>query len=70
MINVTVLLLDGGFLSTAVGPMEVFRCAGVLWNVLHGEEPSPHFRVTAASFDGAAARPGRSHQSHPDLCLG
>ncbi len=57
MIDVTVLLLDGGFLSTAVGPMEVFRCAGVLWNVLNGEAPSPRFRVTAASFDGGAARP-------------
>ncbi len=57
MIDVTVLLLDGGFLSTAIGPMEVFGCAGVLWNVLHDAPPEPRFRVTAASFDGAAARP-------------
>ena len=58
MIDVTVLLLDGGFLSTAVGPMEVFRCAGVLWNIFNGEAPDPCFRVTAASADGGAARPG------------
>ncbi len=57
MIDVTVLLLDGGFLSTAIGPMEVFRCAGVLWNVLGGEAPVPRFRVTVASADGAPARP-------------
>jgi transcriptional regulator GlxA family with amidase domain len=57
MIDVTVLLLDGGFLSTAVGPMEVFRSAGVLWNVLNGEAPRPCFRVTAASADGGPARP-------------
>jgi hypothetical protein len=37
--------------------MEVFRCAGVLWNVLGGEAPSPRFRVTAASADGGPARP-------------
>ncbi len=56
MIDVTVLLLDGGFLSTAIGPMEVFRCAGVLWNVLGGEAPDPRFRVTLASADGGAVR--------------
>jgi transcriptional regulator GlxA family with amidase domain len=57
MIDVTVLLLDGGFLSTAIGPLEVFSCAGVLWNVLGGGPPCPRFRVTAASADGDAARP-------------
>ena len=57
MIDVTVLLLDGGFLSTAIGPLEVFRCAGVLWNVLAGEAPCPRFRVSVASVDGGAARP-------------
>jgi len=56
MIDVTVLMLDGGFASTAVGPIDVFRCAGVLWNVLNGEAPSPCFRVTAASFDGSPVR--------------
>ena len=32
MIDVTVLFLDGTFSSTAIGPMEVFRHAGSLWN--------------------------------------
>jgi transcriptional regulator GlxA family with amidase domain len=67
MIDVTVLLLDGGFLSTAIGPMEVFRCAGVLWNVLHGEAPCPRFRITAASADGGPARPD-SHVSLTGRC--
>ncbi len=54
MIDVTVLLLDGTFSSTAVGPMEVFRHAGSLWNVLTGKRPAPHFKVTTASADGRA----------------
>ncbi len=57
MIDVTVLLLDGGFLSTAIGPMEVFRSAGVLWNVFAGEAPCARFRVSVASADGGIARP-------------
>src|SRR5256885_6920037 len=56
MIDVTVLFLDGTFSSTAIGPMEVFRHAGNLWNILTGQRPLPRFRVTTAS---AHARPVR-----------
>ncbi len=45
MIDVTVLLLDQTFSSTAVGPMEVFRHAGSLW------EP-PHREAGEAAFSG------------------
>jgi len=54
MTDVTVLFLDGTFSSTAVGPMEVFRHAGTLWNSLTGARSSPRFRVTTASVDGRA----------------
>jgi len=54
MIEVTVLFLDETFSSTAVGPMEVFRHAGALWNTLTGKPESPHFRVTTASANGRA----------------
>ncbi len=56
MIDVTVLFLDETFSSTAVGPMEVFRHAGGLWNQLTGKRPAPGFRVTTASVDGRAVR--------------
>ena len=56
MINVTILILDGTFSSTAVGPMEVFRHAGMLWNLLTGTRPAPRFRVTTASADGGPVR--------------
>ena len=52
MIEVTVLLLDQTFSSTAVGPMEVFRHAGSLWNHLTGKPLKPRFNVTTASQDG------------------
>jgi len=54
MIEVTVLFLDQTFSSTAVGPMEVFRHAGTLWNLLTGKAQSPRFHVTTASADGRA----------------
>jgi transcriptional regulator GlxA family with amidase domain len=59
-IEVTVLFLEGGHASTAVGPLEVFRDAGVLWNELAGEPHAPRFRVRSASIDGAPVCPGPS----------
>ena len=47
------MLLDAGYASTAIGPIEVFHSAGVLWNWLHGEAQQPRFRVRIASIDGA-----------------
>jgi len=52
MLNVTVVLLDDNYASTALGPIEVFHSAGQLWNVLRGDEPKPLFRVSVASIDG------------------
>jgi hypothetical protein len=52
MREVTVLLLDQMFSSTAIGPSEVFRHAGSLWNLLTGMQLAPRFHVTTASADG------------------
>lgn len=52
MKEITVLLLDQMFSSTAIGPMEVFRHAGSLWNVLTGMKLAPRFHVTTASANG------------------
>jgi len=69
MINVTVLFLDETFSSTAIGPMEVFRHAGSLWNSLTGGQPSPHFRVTTASADGRAVRCDGPIYIQPDTSI-
>jgi transcriptional regulator GlxA family with amidase domain len=69
MTEVTILLLDGTFSSTAIGPMEVFRHTGTLWNFLTGKRPVPRFRVTTASADGRAVRCDGPVQIRPDAAL-
>lgn len=52
VLDVTVVILEAGYASTAIAPVEVFHSAGLLWNWLHGEDQSPRFRVRIASIDG------------------
>jgi transcriptional regulator GlxA family with amidase domain len=68
VLDVVVLLLPGGYASTAIAPIEVFHSAGLLWNALRGDAARPRFRVEVASIDGGevtspyalALRPSRS----------
>src|ERR1700735_3996136 len=69
MTEVTILLLDGTFSSTAIGPMEVFRHAGTLWNILTGGKPVRRFRVRTASVDGRAVRCDGPIYIKPDVAL-
>ena len=69
MKEITVLLLDQMFSSTALGPMEVFRHAGSLWNVLTGTTLAPRFRVTTASADGGPVRCDGGIQIQPIVAL-
>src|SRR4051812_3864737 len=52
VLDVVIVLLEAGYASTAIGPLEVFHSAGSLWNWLHGAERQPRFRVRVASLDG------------------
>ena len=69
MKEITVLLLDQMFSSTAIGPMEVFRHAGSLWNVLTGSKSSPSFRVTTATADGGPVACDGGIHIHPNVAL-
>jgi transcriptional regulator GlxA family with amidase domain len=69
VIDVTILLLDATFSSTALGPMEVFRHAGSLWNSLTGTKPVPRFRVSTASADGRSVRCDGPIHIKPDSAL-
>ncbi len=69
MKQITILLLDQMFSSTAIGPMEVFRHAGSLWNHLTGSELSPRFHVTTASADGKPVNCDGGIQIRPNLSL-
>lgn len=55
-LNVCVVLMDDGYASTALMPIEVFHSAGALWRELKGEDPEPRFHVTTASIGGRPIR--------------
>lgn len=69
MKRITILLLDRMFSSTATGPMEVFRHAGRLWNILTGTQKAPRFRVTTASIDGEPVTCDGGIQIRPNTAL-
>jgi transcriptional regulator GlxA family with amidase domain len=54
VIHVTIVLIEGSFASTSIGPMEVFHSAGTLWNTMTGETAAPRFQVRIASIDGGS----------------
>lgn len=51
--HVSILVPGLGYPSPVIGPYEVFTSAGVLWNVLRGEEGNACFDVVTASEDGS-----------------
>jgi transcriptional regulator GlxA family with amidase domain len=52
-----------------VVPVEIFSCAGVLWNQLHGHPPAPGFRVTTASLDGKPVKTGAGLSIGPQAAI-
>ena len=70
VLDVTVVLLEDGFSSTAIMPIEVFHSAGTLWRQLHGEAPEPRFRVTTATLDGRPVRNSHGLALTPQAALG
>src|SRR5262245_29821605 len=70
VLDVTVVLLEGGYASTAVAPVEVFQSTGLLWNSLQGNPPQPRFRVRTASLDGAPVRSACSIGLVPECSIG
>ncbi|WP_420327882.1 GlxA family transcriptional regulator [Mameliella sp.] len=68
-LDVAVVLVNDGYASTAVGPIEVFSAAGTMWNEMCGDDPEPRFRVTTASIDGAPVRSAYGLNIAPDCAL-
>jgi len=66
LLDVTVILLEEGYASTAIAPIEIFNSAGVVWNWLHGEAEQPRFRVRTASIDGRKVNAAGSFGLIPD----
>ena len=70
MLDVTVALLDDGLSSTAIIPVEIFHCAGRLWNDLHDRPAEPPFRVRSVSIDGGPVRSPYGLQIVPEAAIG
>lgn len=68
-IDVTVILLDGGYASTAIGPIEVFHAAGQLWNWLRNEPQEPRFTVRLASPGGRTVKSMQGLRLKPELAI-
>ncbi|SLN45889.1 HTH-type transcriptional regulator CdhR [Roseivivax jejudonensis] len=68
-LDVAVVLVNEGYASTAVGPIEVFSAAGTMWNEMRGDAPEPRFRVTTASIDGAPVRSAYGLNIAPDRAI-
>lgn len=68
-LSVAVVLVDDGYASTAVGPIEVFSAAGTMWNEMCGADPEPRFHVTTASIDGTPVRSAYGLHIAPDRAI-
>ena len=69
LLDVTVVILEEGYSSTAIAPIEIFHSAGVVWNWLHGEAEKPQFRVRTASIDGRKVNAAGSLGLAPDCAI-
>ncbi|MCO6413367.1 MAG: helix-turn-helix domain-containing protein [Thiogranum sp.] len=54
--HVSILAFREGLSSTVIGPLEIFRNAGVVWNALLGQATQPVFDVSTVSRDGKPVR--------------
>ncbi len=66
---VAVVLVNEGYASTAVGPVEVFAAAGTMWNEMCGADPEPRFQVTTASIDGDPVESAYGLRIAPDRAI-
>lgn len=69
LLDVAVVVLEKGYASTAIAPIEIFHSAGVVWNWLHGETEQPRFRVRTASVDGRKVKAAGSLLLTPDCAI-
>ena len=67
--EVAIILVNEGYASTAVGPLEVFASAGAMWNEMRGAPPEPLFRVSTASIDGQPVESAYGLRIAPDCAL-
>jgi len=68
-LDVVVVLVNEGYASTAVGPIEVFASAGSMFDEMRGGDPHPRFRVKTASIDGGPVKSAYGLRMSPDSSI-
>ncbi|MEQ9489929.1 MAG: helix-turn-helix domain-containing protein [Alphaproteobacteria bacterium] len=68
-LDVVIVLVNEGYASTAVGPIEVFSSAGSMFNEMRGADPQPRFRVKLASIDGKPIESAYGLRIFPDSSI-
>ena len=69
MRKVTILMHENVMLSSLAIPLDVFKAAGVFWNMLNEKTPTPFFDVKIATIDGKPVRTYFGHEIKPDASL-
>lgn len=66
MRKVTIFLPNNVMLSTFAIPLDVFKAAGVFWNMLQEKAPTPLFEVKTVSVDGMPVKTYDGLEVKPD----
>ncbi|WP_086933478.1 GlxA family transcriptional regulator [Agarilytica rhodophyticola] len=56
MINVTILGFDQALASAITGAIDLFSLAGITWQRIQAQAPTPRFKISLASIDGRPIR--------------
>ena len=69
MRTITIFLHDNVMLSSLAIPMDVFKAAGVFWNMLLEREPTPFFNVKTVTIDGNPVKTYGGPEIKPDASI-
>jgi transcriptional regulator GlxA family with amidase domain len=69
MRKITILLHGNVMLSSLAIPLDVFKAAGVFWNMLNEKEPTPFFDVKTATIDGKPVKTYFGQTIKPDVSI-
>ncbi|MEQ8967440.1 MAG: helix-turn-helix domain-containing protein [Azospirillaceae bacterium] len=69
MLEVAIVLVNEGYASTAIGPIEVFASAGTMWNEMSGGTPRQRFRTSMASIDGEPVESAYGLRLAPEMSI-
>ena len=69
MRKITIFLPENVMLSTLAIPLDVFKAAGVFWNILNEKAVQPFFDVKLATLDGRPVKTYFGHEIVPDTSI-